>query len=40
MSSYAGVVSQERIIIGLTYAALLRLPVMGGDIQHAHTFKL
>jgi hypothetical protein len=32
-SSFAGVVSCESIRIGLTYAALLGLPVIGGDIQ-------
>jgi hypothetical protein len=31
-SSYAGVVSRESIQIELTYAALHRLPVIGGDI--------
>jgi len=35
-SSFAGVVSCESIRIGLTYAALLRLPVIGGDIQNAY----
>ncbi len=36
--SFAGVVSCESIIIGLTYAALplLGLPVIGGDIQNAY----
>ena len=35
-SSYAGVVSRESIRIGLTYAALHGLPVIGGDIQNAY----
>jgi len=35
-SSFAGVVSCESIIIGLTYAALLRLPVIGGDMQNTY----
>jgi hypothetical protein len=35
-SSFAGVVSRESIRIGLTYAALLGLPVIGGDIQNAY----
>jgi hypothetical protein len=32
-SSYAGVVSRESIRILLTYAGLLRLPVIGGGIN-------
>jgi hypothetical protein len=35
-SSFAGVVSRESIRIALTYAALLGLPVIGGDIQNAY----
>jgi hypothetical protein len=35
-SSFAGVVCHESIRIGLTYAALLGLPVIGGDIQNAY----
>jgi hypothetical protein len=35
-SSFAGVVSRESIRIGLTYAALLGLPVIGGDIQNTY----
>ena len=35
-SSFAGVVSRESIRIGLTYDALLGLPVIGGDIQNAN----
>ena len=35
-SSFAGVVSRESIRIGLTYAALLGLPAVGGDIQNAY----
>ena len=35
-SSFAGVVSRESIRIGLTYAALLGLLVIGGDIQNAY----
>jgi hypothetical protein len=35
-SSFAGVVSCEIIRIGLTYAALLGLLVIGGDIQNAY----
>ena len=35
-SSYAGVVSRESIRIVLTYAGLLRLPVIGGDIKNAY----
>jgi len=34
--SFAGVVSCESIQIALTYAALLWLPVIGGDIQNAY----
>jgi hypothetical protein len=36
IASFAGVVSRESIRIGLTYAALLGLPVVGGDIQDAY----
>jgi hypothetical protein len=35
-SSYAGVVSQESIQIALTYAALLGLPVVDGDLKNAY----
>jgi hypothetical protein len=35
-SSFAGVVSRESIRIALTYAALLGLPVIGGDIKNAY----
>ena len=35
-SSFAGVVSCESIKVGLTYAALLGLLVVGGDIQNAY----
>jgi hypothetical protein len=35
-SSYAGVVSRESIRICLTYAALLGLPVIGGNIKNAY----
>ena len=35
-SSYAGVVSRESIRISLTYAALLGLSVIGGDIKNAY----
>ena len=35
-SSFAGVVSCESIRIGLTYAALLGLPVIGRHIQNAY----
>ena len=35
-SSFAGVVSRESIRISLTYAALLGLPVIGGDIKNAY----
>jgi hypothetical protein len=35
-SSFAGVVSRESVRIGLTYAALLGLPVIGGDIKNAY----
>ena len=35
-SSFAGVVSCESIWIALPYAALLGLPVIGGDIQNAY----
>ena len=35
-SSYAGVVSRESIRIALTYAALLGLPVIGGDLKNAY----
>ena len=35
-SSFAGVVSCESIQIGLTYDALLGLPVIGRDIQNAY----
>lgn len=35
-SSFAGVVSRDSIRISLTYAALLGLPVIGGDIQNAY----
>ena len=35
-SSFAGVVSRESIRIELTYAALLGLPAIGGDIQNAY----
>ena len=35
-SSFAGVVFRESIRIGLAYAALLGLPVIGGDIQNAY----
>ena len=35
-SSFAGVVSRESIRISLTYAGLLGLPVIGGDIQNAY----
>jgi hypothetical protein len=35
-SSYAGVVSRESIRIALTYAALLGLPVVGGDLKNAY----
>ncbi len=38
-SSYAGVVSRESIRIVLTYAGLLRLPVLVGTLR-MHTFKL
>jgi hypothetical protein len=34
--SFAGVVSRESIQIALTYAALLGLPVWGGDIRNAY----
>ncbi len=34
--SFASVVSCESMRIGLTYAALLGLPVIGGDIQNAY----
>ena len=34
-SSFAGVVSRESIRIGLTYAALLGLPAISGDIKNA-----
>jgi hypothetical protein len=35
-SSYAGVVFWESIKIVLTYAGLLGLPVIGGDIKNAY----
>ena len=35
-SSFAGVVSCESIRIGLSYAALLGLPVIGGDIRNTY----
>ncbi len=35
-SSFAGVVSRESIKLILTYAGLLRLPVIGGDIKNAY----
>ncbi len=35
-SSFAGVVSWESIRIVLTYAGLLRLPIIGGDIKNAY----
>ena len=35
-SSFAGVVSWESINTGLTYAGLLELPVIGGDIKNAY----
>ncbi len=34
--SFAGVVSRDSIRIVLTYAGLLRLPVIGGDIKNAY----
>ena len=34
--SFSGVVSWESISIGLTYAGLLGLPVIGGDITNAY----
>ncbi len=34
--SFAGVVSWDSIRIVLTYAGLLRLPVIGGDIKNAY----
>ena len=35
-SSFAGVVSWESIRIGLTYAGLIGLPVIGGDIKNTY----
>ena len=35
-SSFAGVESRESIRIGLSYAALLGLSVIGGDIQNTY----
>ncbi len=35
-SSFAGVVSRESIRIVLTYADLLRLPVISGDMKNAY----
>jgi hypothetical protein len=37
-SSFASVVSCESIRIGLTYAALLGLPIIGGDIQNQNAY--
>eukprot|EP00984_Skeletonema_dohrnii_P002177 scaffold749_cov90-Skeletonema_dohrnii-CCMP3373.AAC.2 len=35
-SNYAGVVSRESVRIAFTYAALMGLPVMAGDIKNAY----